>query len=591
MPLEPRFHRETGSRRPFVNREGGERAFDEELRRAGRGPRVLNFTGVGGIGKSRMMAELQDRVAETRRAASLDLQIPATQEQDAALAVLRTQLGSQGVRFDRYDIAYAVLWQRLHPHLRISGRELPLVEHSEILTDILDGAAGVPVFGTVVGLGRLLEKASARMRRWRWVREDPTLRELDTLPNAELIDAVTFLFAEDLRAATSDGEPYVLFVDAYESLVRGHARVGQAGARDVWLRDLVVQADRGLVVVASREPLRWEVHDPEWAEVIRVFPLDDLPMDARMGLLETSGVEDATERLEIARASEGVPFYLHLAVDVHQRFAGRRIARAVSPEEILQRFLQHVRPDEIETLELLSVARTFDFEIFQALGDAYDLPKHRLVWESLMTYSFVYAKAAGQYQLHQLMAATLRARLSPDVAREVHRTVRRVWDARTETPVANREASGTAIALREAAHHGLHAGDIDGSELLAYADRLAACGGNRALGGLLSDVRTLTGEHDERGDEAPSHGLADAAVCLETEAAILAGDAARGGARPGSIASSGGSPRDARAGENGGRDGARTSHPGPDQRWIRDLPGAVGDPFGSGTPGCRLVGR
>ncbi|MQA98634.1 MAG: aminoglycoside phosphotransferase family protein, partial [Streptosporangiales bacterium] len=235
-----------------MDRESAINAFDQELHAEPGSPHVLNVVGVGGIGKSRLLLEMRNRSAETHRTVTLDLQVPAMRQQEDALAVMRVELGKQGVRFDRFDIAYAVLWQRLHPHLRLDRDDLPFVAESEALSQILDGAAGVPVFGTGVGLIRLMERATSSVRRRRQIKVDDTLRALDDLTNAELADAVTYLFAEDLRAA-SEQRGYALFVDAYEALAAGRFRPGRGPAPDIWLRDLIVQLDRGLVVVASRE--------------------------------------------------------------------------------------------------------------------------------------------------------------------------------------------------------------------------------------------------------------------------------------------------------------------------------------------------
>ena len=93
MPIAPRFHRVAALQRPFVNRQKVLSDFATELTRIGTGPRVFNVTGVGGIGKSRLLRELEDRARPHFRTAMIDLQVPALRRQDDALAVLRAQLG------------------------------------------------------------------------------------------------------------------------------------------------------------------------------------------------------------------------------------------------------------------------------------------------------------------------------------------------------------------------------------------------------------------------------------------------------------------------------------------------------------------
>jgi tetratricopeptide (TPR) repeat protein len=521
MPLEPRFRRVAALHRRFVDRVPILTAFTRELEQAGHSPRVFNVIGVGGIGKSRLLRELKDRSARTHRTCVLDLQVPAMRQQEDAMAVIRVELGRQGVKFDRFDIAYAVLWQRLHPHLRLSRSQLPFIAESEALTQILDSTAGVPVFGTSVGLVRLVEKAATGVKRRRQIKIDDTLRGLDDLGNAELADAVTYLFAEDLRASSFD-KPYVLFIDAYEALTPGHAHSGRAAAADVWLRDLIAQLDRGLVVVASREPLGWEVHDPGWADVVTSCRVDGLPMEARLELLTEGGITDIRTRDAIAVASQGLPFYLHLAVDTQTsaRSSTAHQTATVSAEEILQRFLQHVVPDEIRTLELLSVARVFDFEIFQAIADAFGLPRHRMAWESLTAYSFVYPAGAHGRRLHQLMRAALHQRLSQATIRDVQTLLQGVWDSRSEQEHSTENGIATlSRAVREACFCGLHAGTLTGSGVVAYADRALAYGGKQGVDGVLHDLQDYldagSGDLD----------LANTARCLQAETAVLLGDA------------------------------------------------------------------
>lgn len=522
MALEPRFRRVAALSRTFVDRETVLAAVAEAMWRVGGGPRVVNLVGVGGIGKSRLLRELRQHHCGDARTTQLDLQIPSMRRLEDALAAMRVELAGQDVGFDRFDIAYAVLWQRLHPHLRIARRDLPFVDESEVLREIIDGAVGVPVVGTAVGLARILDRASTARHRKQRIRTDETLRQLDELDTADLLDAVTFLFAQDLREA-SDERPYAVFVDAYEALVPSPLRSGRAGSDDAWLRDLLLQLDRGLVVVASREPLAWQAYHPEWTEIVQVVEVGELPVSARHQILTEYGLADPAEIEAVAAASAGVPFYLHLAVDAGQGPQNRARTAVVSTEEILQRFLHNVSPQEIRALELLSVARVFDFEVFQEVGRAFFVGHDRLMWESLTSYSFVFPAVGSGVRLHQLMRSALRERLSPELTVEIAALLAEVWQVRADTAAQRDEPTVTiaAEAIQEVVYSRLQAGTIDGAQVLVLADRAFVLGGRQYLDGILNDLRnhldsvgTTTGRMED---------LSETVSCLAAETAVLLG--------------------------------------------------------------------
>lgn len=513
MPLGPRF-RPGAVRRPFVDREEILTIFNTALGTAAGQPQVMVLTGIGGIGKSRLLTELRGRVEEEHPTALLDLQVPASRQPEHALAILRSQLGRKKIKFHRFDIAYAVLWQRLNPHLPIS--RLAFAEHSEILTEVLNDASGVPVFGTAA---KLIEAGATKYRRRQWIRRDETLQVLDELTLEELFNAVGYLFSTDLREAVAGSAPYVVFVDAYEALSGGAGRGGSLAGADGWLRDLVGQLDSGLVVMAGREPPGWPQHDPEWAVRLHPVAVDDLPMGARHELLTASGVTDLGERRVIAASSAGVPFYLHLAVDAQTD--GARLRHAVAPEALLERFLKHVEPYEVRLLELLSTPRVFDFETFATVAEAFDLPGHQLAWESLTGYSFVQSAGDG-VRLHQLMVQALRHRLTPAVTTTLHRIMRTLWDERAER--GSERGASRVVALREAAWHRLHDDDLAAADLLDYVDRITTFGGKQGIDGVLADLREYLGAAPE---DARTGAIVELVRYLEVEEALLRGDPER----------------------------------------------------------------
>lgn len=506
----PRFLRAAAASRLFVDREGPISAFDEEIERVGGTPRLLNFTGPGGMGKSRLLRELRARVDEGTAVADLDLSVPAMCQQVNALVAMRTQLGESDVRFDRFDIAFSFAWQRMHPHLRLSESELPFLDSGSILADLFDNVTSVPILGSVTGVIELGSRAKHRIERWHRARRDGVLRQLDSLSMEHLSDALTHLFAEDLN---SSSDFYLLTVDSYESLVPDPLAHAQAVTQDLWLRDLISQCTNGLVLLASREPLRWHVADPSWSAIIRRVPLDDLPDEASQLLLESSGITEPALVSEVLAASGGLPFYLNLAIDALRDGDAARLGVATQTE-ILQRFLQHARPENFRSWELLSATRWFDFHTFKELAAPDGLPHSRLSWESVTAYSFVYRLDHG-YRLHQVMAEALWRGVAKERRREIHNRLSDLWRSRAQ--LLTEERAQRARATREWLYHGLRAHALSGLDLVTGADQMLDLGGISGLDGVLADLSIV---------EQDKLDVRLAIACLQAERALRHGAAA-----------------------------------------------------------------
>ncbi|MGF1647180.1 MAG: phosphotransferase family protein [Kineosporiaceae bacterium] len=414
----------------------------------------MELSGVGGIGKSRLLHELRRRVPEDVSTAQLNFQEPAQRSSLAALGTLRSQFSQSRIKFDRFDIAYAVWWQRLNPLVALSEKRLPWAAESEVLVDVMDAFAGLPIFSNSV---KILDFAAKRFSRWNAIRYDQTLQDLDELSLDQLGDAVTYLFANDLDRHGR----YVVLIDAYEALAGGVSRQGMMAQDIAWFRDLLGQLDRGLTVIASREPVGWARRDPEWTGRIRSIPVVALPYRARLELLDALGVHDPAQGQAIATDCDGVPYFLHLA-----REAGSSVSAYARIEE---RFLNHVAPEMVKVLELLSVARFFDRDIFRQITRHYELRGDAQAWETLIAYSFIAEAGPDSLQIHQLMARAIQARLSSAVLDELHALLRDIWLDRA------RQAH-SVTAWREAAFHAACTHPSDTTSLIMYADALASAG-------------------------------------------------------------------------------------------------------------------
>jgi hypothetical protein len=135
----------------------------------------------------------------------------------------------------------------------------------------------------------------------------------------------------------------------------------------------------------------------------------------------------------------------------------------------------------VRILELLSVARVFDYEIFSQLAAHFGMPSDILTWEELIGHSFVLSAGPDSLQLHQLMAHAIRSRLSEEAQQELHAVLHGVWRTRVD-------ATPDVKALREAAYHAARTRQPPLLNLVAYADQAAALEGKPGADTLRTDL-------------------------------------------------------------------------------------------------------
>lgn len=495
--MRSRFLSATAAReRTFVNRDAELALFRTRLASQTREDAcVLNFYGVGGIGKSRLMTQLEELITteDLALAARIDLQLPSARRQDAAICCLRQLLHKQHrIDFARFDIAYAVYWQRSNPHLPLSEKNLPFINESEVLGNVVSAASDVPVFGVAVGILKLLDRARRGASNWHRLRQDPHLQNLDSLEPEALLDSLTFFFSSDLVAGLRERKAHgAILVDAHEALWEDVATTGGLQQRDAWLRDLAYQCPGVMVVVNSRDELPWKQYDDFWTSKERLISrrLDDLAPEHRTTFLEASGVGDPSLVAVIANASRGVPFYLHLAVDVLAAAPPDRLLSLAdfgdTADTIVGRFVSHVPRAEEELLKVLSVPRFWNPRLGGSLARHFNIGFALSRWAEFSQYSFI-IKKGDNYHFHALMREAMLDALNDDLTAEVHYHTYQFYRLQYSS---SKSLSERFDAYREAAFHLTQCNKIDIEWLGNAAHHLFEAGYAQPMRDVVAEMR------------------------------------------------------------------------------------------------------
>ena len=172
-------------------------------------------------------------------------------------------------------------------------------------------------------------------------------------------------------------------------------------------------------------------------------------------------IGDPAIRSAIISASQGLPYYLDLAVDQYSAIMERGEAPSkdgfgTRPAEVTERFLSHLGEDERRDLVMVSYAGALDESLFNTLLERFYGGKAVGDWARLKRRSVMEPDRDGRLRMHGLMQETLQERERvdrPELFHEIHAFLFDHFDrAATVTELqGNRPRPGTRAAFSRAA--------------------------------------------------------------------------------------------------------------------------------------------
>ena len=487
--------------------------------------RVLVWYGVGGQGKTALRSEFQTLIQAARQSKTQDIALavvdferprPRHDPVDAMLH-LRIGLAVDGLGgFPAFDVAFAELFRREYPGEDLRARHpqlfrkyrseqmVGLLELAEDIADEIPGATLIYKLGTrLVGWAR---------EWWATAEAKQLVGEIQALPAHRLRERLPAYLGADLRRALErpDAPRVVLMLDTYEALWRDTPRGALQNPRvDGWVRTLVEQAAGALVVVFCRDKLRWAELGSRWSTFLEQHLLDGLSDQDAAHFLQQAGVQSAAVSACIVAAARGLPFYLDLALDLHEHIVAieRRTPTPAdfgeTPGEVLERFRDHLAEAEVEDLEIASYAEVLDEALLTELSRS--LRGRPADWTRLLQRSVMTLQSDGTLRMHALMRDTCQERehrLRPRFHAEAHGFLFAHYDQVAASTV--QLGLEHEDALRAAARHRLLAGRPGTPHwLLQRQQAFAHAGRWRALDDVFQRVDSALGPFAAGDTDAP----------------------------------------------------------------------------------------
>ena len=416
--------------RVFVNRQEAIALF-KEMRDTVKGSgccRILNYYGIGGIGKSALRRELMKSHLGNRAISfSMDCQNHENLGSgDSLIALVDSCECSKQVRFPLFERAYAGYFSKKHPDLA-SGREREhFSKRFKIGLNILELVDG-GIFGLAANIADISYDAIDKARIPKEIKQD-----LENFTKYSLFDIEMRLpayFAADLENIVSKhGFVPIFFIDTFEAVNEHESRKERCFENEEWARDLIANVSEGLAVIFGRDPIDW---GSEWADSITSYRLAPLEQNHSMSLLDHLGVKNDEVRRVLQDKAKGFPLYLTLLSDTYRQ---NPEISSLSLEndshlatKILNRFLYNLTDQEAETLRILSIANYFTRDLLEYAVTSFNTGFSFTRFEEFTSYSFI-ERSNENYFIQRNVRDIVSASLDPSLRSRAHRMFSDYYD-------------------------------------------------------------------------------------------------------------------------------------------------------------------
>ncbi|WP_420398683.1 tetratricopeptide repeat protein [Flagellimonas sp.] len=389
--------------------------------------------GLGGIGKSRTLKELQKNLFSDNNLAfaKIDFRYPESRQRLNFLIQLRHKFGNKyGIPFPSFDIAFTSYWRLKNPHIPLSKKEIKFLKQAEITGEIISILEDVPFLGTLAKIPRVMNSLSETAKEWWHKRGNLELQRLIGIENVyEIFEWLPVLWASDITSwSKKTNKKIVLFIDTYEALWDKQVWDDRGVSIDEWVRDLAGHLKGVHLVICGQRKLLWETQDKSWKGYIEHIQLSGIEPIYIESLLASQGIKSELLIKSIIQKSHGVPIYLEEFLRLYKEFNENKISMDITDfhnvdfSGIIKRFLSFKTTEQKQVLFLLSVPNYFDYKLFGELIKAFGVnyPTIPSAYENLANLTTIELFENDYFSIHELVRAILTSLDDRESRDEVH---------------------------------------------------------------------------------------------------------------------------------------------------------------------------
>lgn len=373
--LKSKFEK-TGSfkaNRVFTDRSDPRDYYDKSLKKYVEGDcisKVLVYYGFGGLGKSKLLKELRTNhnnvMTDVKiKVVSVSLDVYDYNSPVTILMGIRKQFDHDCFLFD-----YALMLYYIKTGLSTDEMMSKFGKINQTIFDVFSDVISMGLGDVTVPLKYVKGIINKINDKRLYGKYTDILNELNELDEFEIYQRLPYYLGKEIQLLREKKTFTILYLDSYESMLLklNNSAVGEDS--EEWLRELFLSSEGLLMIIGSREMLKWKEIDSGWGEYLDQHILEELSSDDAEYFLKHVPIKNTEVIKQIIKSAKGVPAYLDMCVDLYEHNSNRKIMNEpeyfkMSPDKIVSRYLRHLSEKEKYTAEILSYFNEFNIDIAQ----------------------------------------------------------------------------------------------------------------------------------------------------------------------------------------------------------------------------------
>lgn len=348
--------------------------------------KIVNFYGIGGIGKTRFLKEMRYENKSDKKDPVSFMQVSFdTYEFDTPIKIIlsmRKQLN--GIDFTFFD--YAIIQYYVKNGLNTNDilKSINTLKSGIFDTLITVSETGAQEFIPFYGLAKNIAKTAKQVKDYvKFKKFEKYFKVIEELDANEIYKLLPKMLADGINRAN---RKVIFFLDDFESMAKRIKDMSISDDALIWLVSFFDESKDILLVVSSRDKLNVEKY-PSIAKYTEQYYLDKLTIEDAKSFLRTIPINDDRIIDEIAQLSEGIPLYLDMCADLYvsgQDFDFKNLSMI----QIIDRYLRHLGQTERELIYYLSYLNTFEIDFIIYLTKAVNMSISEVYLKDFLEISF-----------------------------------------------------------------------------------------------------------------------------------------------------------------------------------------------------------